>query len=59
MDKTLIALNVPNFITIAVMAILAWLLAGLLWQTVKKYVPDNIGDMMGAGAATASNDGGY
>lgn len=39
MDRTLIAFNIPNLITIPVMAVLGWLLFGLAWQIVKKAVP--------------------
>jgi hypothetical protein len=41
MDRTLISFNLPNLITIPIMAILGWFLLGLIWQIVKKAVPSN------------------
>ena len=36
MDRTYISFNLPNLITIPVMAVLGWFVLGLIWQIVKK-----------------------
>lgn len=36
MDRTLISFNVPNLITIPLMAFLGFLLAAVVWQFVRK-----------------------
>lgn len=36
MERTLISWNVPNLITIPLMAFLGFLLAAIVWQTVQK-----------------------
>lgn len=50
MERTLISWNIPNMITIPIMAILGWFLLGLIWQVAKKSV-------MGSG--DTSTEGGY
>lgn len=55
MDRTLISWNVPNLITIPLMAFVAFLVAGLLWQLVQKSVPG----LGGGGNTDASTAGGY
>lgn len=49
MERTLIAWNIPNLITVPLMAILGWFILGLIWQLVKK----------GVSPSQASTDGGY
>lgn len=39
MERTLISWNLPNMITIPIMAILGWFLLGLVWQIAKKAAP--------------------
>lgn len=41
MDRTIISWNWPNFITITLMAMLGWLVVGVICQTVKRY-SDNV-----------------
>lgn len=51
MDRTLISFNLPNLITIPIMAVLGWFLLGLIWQVVKQAAPGMTGG--------ASTEGGY
>ncbi len=39
MDRTLISFNVPNLITIPLMAFLGFLALALIWQLAQKAVP--------------------
>lgn len=50
MERTLIAWNVPNLITVPLMAFLGFLAAGVIWQLY-------LSTMGGSGAA--NNSGGY
>lgn len=50
MDRTLISWNLPNMITVPLMAILGWFVLGLIWQIAIKAVPDN---------STSQGSGGY
>lgn len=50
MERTLITWNVPNLITVPLMAFLGFALAGLLWQTYLKFSGSN---------TSANNAGGY
>ena len=50
MERTLISWNVPNLITIPLMAFLGFLIFGLLWQVIMQW------SSQGAAPAT---DGGY
>lgn len=38
MDRTYISWNIPNLVSVALMAAIAWLLFGLVVQVSKKYV---------------------
>jgi hypothetical protein len=49
MDRTLIAWNVPNMVTVPLMAFLGFLLLGLVWQLVSR---------IGKGGAS-NQDGSY
>ncbi len=49
MDRTLIAWNVPNLITIPLMAFLGFLVVSVIWQLVVQM----------NGGQTANNSGGY
>lgn len=51
MERTLISWNVPNLITVPLMAFLGFLLAALIWQGVQKFT--------GSAGPTANNAGGY
>jgi hypothetical protein len=49
MEKTLVSVNVPNLITINLMAWIGFLIAVVIWQLIgKRFAPQ-----------TASTDGGY
>lgn len=49
MDRTLIAFNLPNLITVPLMAILGWFVLGLVWQLVKKGAGPSNENPSGAG----------
>ena len=49
MDRTLIAWNLPNMITIPLMAAIGFLIAGAAWQVVRSRM----------GGGTVSTAGGY
>lgn len=53
MDRTLISWNIPNLITIPLMAFVTFLIVGLVWQLVQKGVSG------GSAPADANNAGGY
>ena len=36
MERVIISWSLPNIITVALMAIIAWLVIGLVWQYAKK-----------------------
>lgn len=38
MDRTLISWNIPNWITVTLMAVFGWFLLGLVWQLARKGV---------------------
>lgn len=52
MDRTLISFNIPNLITIPLMAFLGFLAVGLVWQLAQRSVPG----LAGSGDDTS---GGY
>lgn len=49
MERTLIAWNLPNMITIPLMAAIGFVAAGLIWQLVR-----NVGGMAPAGSASVA-----
>jgi len=49
-DRTLISWNLPNMITVPLMAFGAFLIVGVIWQVVQKYT---------GGSAPSNNSGGY
>jgi len=49
MDRTLISWNVPNLITIPLMAGLGFLFAGVIWQIVKGTLPQLGAVQLGGG----------
>jgi hypothetical protein len=51
MDRTLISWNLPNLITIPLMAFVAFLVVGLVYQLVMKG--------LNGGSQTANNTGGF
>lgn len=51
MDRTLISFNVPNLITIWLMAFLGFVIIGLIAQGLSR--------MTGGNALSANNEGGY
>lgn len=51
MERTLISFNIPNLITIPLMAFLGFLLAALVWQVVQRTT--------GAPGDAAKSTGGY
>lgn len=53
MNRSLISWNIPNLITVPLMAILGWFLLVVIWQLVRRGI-----GMKGNGE-TASTDGGY
>lgn len=53
MERTLISWNIPNLITIPLMAFIAFLVVGLIYQLAMKAVGKS------GGNDTASTDGGY
>lgn len=44
MDRTLISFNVPNLITVPLMAFLGFLAVALVWQFVRKSAPAAFGN---------------
>lgn len=50
MERTLVSWNMPNLITVPLMAFAGFLLAALVWQGVMRLNP---------GSAVASTSGGY
>lgn len=53
MERSLISWNIPNLITVPLMAILGWLLLVVVWQLVMKMWGGN------GGPNGASTEGGY
>lgn len=51
MERTLISWNVPNLITVPLMAFLGFLLASVVWQTYLKFATSQ--------NSSANNAGGY
>lgn len=49
MDRTYVSFNLPNLITIPIMAVLGWFVLGLIWQLVKKGVGSNPSDNSAVG----------
>jgi hypothetical protein len=49
MDRTLISFNLPNLITIPIMAVLGWFVLGLVWQVVRKTAMPSNQNPSGAG----------
>lgn len=44
MERTLISFNIPNLITIPLMAFLGFLLVALVWQFARKAAPNAFGN---------------
>lgn len=53
MDRSLISWNIPNLITIPLMAVLGWFLIVIVWQLAMKAWPSN------GGPQGSSTGGGY
>ena len=54
MDRVTLSITPENVITIGIMAILSWLVAGTVWQVAKKYVP-----RIGGGSDDGDAEGNY
>jgi hypothetical protein len=60
MERNLISINLPNLITIPLMAAIGFLAAGLVWQIFKNVSGGaGLAPAGSASVATAADDGGY